>query len=701
MLLEQPKTDVHGPITPDEARSALSTGRFGEDAALKLVIQDAERAENFENQKQWIMGWVQASVLYQSPYSARCWEGTQIERANVPFFTVANATNSLVPQIMGGLFYENPPFIVQPRPGTRVQAARAVGAVLGYQLEDINFREELRLGAMNAVLMGTGIWKYGWETFTRERTVYHRTQAPVEVKNPLAELGGKPLTLAPADEEIEAEVITEYVDRPSFEHIVNLRHVLVDPGLNRPDIRLAKYVVHRQYLTFDDLDKLRDREGFKIPSRAKLLELFLPPVETPEAATAEISIKNPMWDARAEARYSTTTIDPFNQQLEVLERWDKDSCIMVLQHKLVICNEPNPYGKIPFLSVNWWDVPEAFWGLGLAKTIGSEQRLQQGITNTWLDNAALALNGMYVRVRGTNVPTQSIRIAPGKIVEVDKPDGFMPLKRLDPVPEAGQHLALSDARAEKISGANEASTQGLAGSTGHSNLARSSAGANLIAAGAGSRTADFVEKLANQVIVPFLIAAHEMDRAMLPESTLKYILSDELQHEYLHDEVNPATGDITAKGGDTIEWLNAEAKFSVLAAAKMQARRNMAQALPILTQFLQAPGTTDQLAIQGKKVDIAEIIRMFFVVSDWKNESAVVVDMSDEDKKRYEAAKQGALQGKLQGQMAIENQKFQQKQQLLDQENMGRAGRDVLRHAVEKQSESEGGPGGPAFGAPA
>jgi len=327
----------------------------------------------------------------------------------------------------------------------------------------------------------------------------------------------------------------------------------------------------------------------------------------------------------------------------------------------------NPYGKIPFFSVGWWDVPEAFYGLGIGRTIGAEQRLQSGITNLWLDQASLNLNGVYIRVKGKSIPTQNIRIAPGKIIEVDDKDGFQPLARTPAVPEAQQHLILSQGRAEQVSGANEAASQGLAGDTGHSNLARSAAGANLIAAGSGNRISDFIEKLSNQVIVPFLYEMYEMNRAMLPVSQLQYILNDELEHEYLQN------------GGDLIELLNARVKFSINAGAKMQTRRNMAQALPILTQFLTNQQTENQLAISGKKINLEEIIRMQFEVSDWHNEKDVIVPMTPDDIARQQQLQQGAQQGKLQGQAALEDQKFQHQQQLADEENTARAARDVLR----------------------
>jgi hypothetical protein len=688
MQLPLPTKNAHQDISSDAARKALSNDlMFDKDSALALVVKDTERAESFEMSKAWVLFWNTANSLYQSPYIARYWEGTQTEKASIPFYTVATAVNSLVPQIMNGLFYQDPPFIVQNRPKTSSDVGRAVQAVLAYQLEDIDFKDSLRQMVVNAVLFGTGIAKWGWEIFTTQGKKYIRKNPPTKIPNPVA---GLPDTVIDDDENIIEEPVEITVDRPCFENIVNLRHVLVDPGLNFPDIRKGKYIIHRQYMTWDDLDKLRDRPGYDIPSREALLELFLPPKEEVESAPSETMVQNPLWDARAKARYETTTIDPFNQPLEVLERWDKDRCIVVLQKKLVICNDKNPYRQIPFLSLNWWDIPEAFWGMGLAKTIGSEQRLQQGVTNAWLDGVSLNLNGVYVRVEGkSQAPSQSIRLSPGKIINVQNKDDFTPLNRLPAVPEAPQALALSQARVESTSGASEPGTQGVAGASGHSNLARSATGASMLASGTGTRIQDFVERLCTQVFIPFLYNIQELNASLLPTKTYKTILTDELEHEYIKNQ------------GDILDLRNARLTFSIGAGARLQARRTMAQAIPIMLSFLQSPNITDGLSVEGKKVDVNEITKMIFEVSDWRNYSSVIVPMTADDQKRWQMA-QGMNKSvqDFQNKSKLEQQKFQNKSDLIDQQNTAKAVHEVIRNDLEKSAEQEsltGQPGGPGF----
>jgi hypothetical protein len=556
-------------------------------------------------------------------------------------------------------------------------------------LEDIDFREQLRLGTTNAILYGTGMWKYGWEMFTKLQSSYRRKIQPMSVKSIL---GDEDIEIADQEEEIE-EVIEEVeVHRPTFESIADLKQVLVDPGLNVPDIRKAKYVIHRMYLTWEDLEKLRERPGItNLPDKDTLLNLFFPPVEQAPVAQSLLQQQTPLWDARAEAPWFATTADPMAKPLELLERWDNNRYILVLQKKLVIASGENDFHQIPFFSINWWDVPGAFWGMGLARTIGSEQRLQAGITNTWLDGISLILNGVYVRVKGQSVPTQNIRVSPGRVIEVDNKDSLKPLERMAPVPEAMQALQMSMTRTETVSGASEFATQGSAGSSGHSNLARTAAGANLMAGGTGSRVEDFVEKLSTQVFVPFLDAMHELNCQLMPLKIMRYILGEELDHAFM-----------TERQGDVLELKNARLKFSISAASKLLARRNMAQALPIMMQFLQAGPIVQGLAIAGKKVDVQELIRMMYEVSDWKNINDIIVDMTDEDKQRWaQAQASGPAQVQAKSKMALQQQDYVNKANLANDENIARASREVLRQALEQSAEPmavTGEPGGHGFG---
>lgn len=686
--IENPGNDNTPVLTESVIAQILKTGKWAEDPALTLVVKDAQSAETAKAAKQWIAGWNSASIVYQSTTVPKYWEGTQVERANIPFYTVAKAVNSLAPQIINGLFYDDPPFIFQPRPGTKQVTVEAISDIIEFQLEEINFKEECRRGVINACLFGTNIWKWGWDSYKKKDEYYTREDDKTVLPSGIP--GQPDVTYYNPESPLEEKSEEYQIERPRFENITSIKDILVDPTLRTPNITEGKFVIHRMYMTYNDLEKLRDRPGYNIPERAEVASWFLPPAEEAIPALDEQTGVNAVWDMRSNPRWMTATEDPFEKPLEVLERWDKNKVIIVVQQKKVICNGPNPYGEIPFFSVNWWDVPGAFYGLGLARTIGSEQRLQQGIVNTWLDSTALALAGVYTRKRGTSIPTQSLRIHPGRVIEVDDVKDFVPLERPPIVPEAGQHISLSQARVEQNSGAGEITTQGIAGSTGHSNLARTAAGANAITSGQGVQISEFIEKFSTQVFIPFLYKVDQMNRRLLPAHKIQQILNQELQSDYFNT------------GGNIDEIRNARVIFDVQAGAKLSERRAMAQSLPLLSQFLQNQFILQGLAQQGKKVDTSQVLKMMFASSGWKTFYDVIVDMTPQEKQQQQANQPASLQqAKMQNDNAQQEAKFRHQQELAEQNNMARAANEVLRRSFEQSATPEaltGAPGLPGEG---
>jgi hypothetical protein len=335
--------------------------------------------------------------------------------------------------------------------------------------------------------------------------------------------------------------------------------------------------------------------------------------------------------------------------------------------------------------VNWWDVPNSFYGLGLGLTIGEEQLTQKGLTEAHLDEVFFNLNLPILIQAGKNVPVQNIRMALGKFLKVEDVNAIKPMERVQAVPEAFAEVQLSEARAESLSGANEMIVQGnMPQGGGKSSITRTATGVNALAGGSGARLEAFVERIGDQVFEPVLDAFHEMNRRLLPLETLRKLLSDELAEAY---------------EGDHLDILNAKVTFDVLAAARMQVKRQMAQALPMLLQTLVTDPVHTMLGQQGMKLDINELTNMVFDVAGWKNKKDVIVKMTDEDQQRA-AMSNPAVQKMLQQQQAQQGQ-TNSKLTVLDSENSARAFRELMRQTIEKSGESElinGEPGDVGFG---
>src|SRR5205814_1940059 len=130
-------------------------------------------------------------------------------------------------------------------------------------------------------------------------------------------------------------------------------------------------------------------EGYTVPSREKLREIFAPSAaESPYTSPLETSSWGPN---RALSRYEQTTVDPLKSPLEVLEYWTKEWVFTVLQRKVVIRKEKNEFGCLPFVSSAFTDVLDAAFGIGISRLIGGEQKTQQGVLNSFLDGLSLDL----------------------------------------------------------------------------------------------------------------------------------------------------------------------------------------------------------------------------------------------------------------------------------------------------------------------
>ena len=70
-LLPDSFVNKHEEVSLPEARKALRTGVWGDDPALKLVIQDANRAENYTSTKEWVMNWMTATMKEASAMEPR------------------------------------------------------------------------------------------------------------------------------------------------------------------------------------------------------------------------------------------------------------------------------------------------------------------------------------------------------------------------------------------------------------------------------------------------------------------------------------------------------------------------------------------------------------------------------------------------------------------------------------------------------
>lgn len=686
------KGNPHATITPDQVKvnGAKRPSVFTDEAALRLTVQDASNFEAWLDNKQYLTLWRESDVLYQSPRNPRPWENGVTTEPDVSRFTVAKHVNSLVPTFMSGLFYDTPPFILRPRPGTTQETTRAWTSLFSVLLDRCEFKQESEEGIESGTLNGTAIFKGGWVKETKIRKKFVRKNAPAKATLPFE---SQPRSVHTAEsDEFEVKEVVEEINKPLFE-FCQLGTVLVDPAWNKPNqIHKAKALVHRRYMTYYQMEKLRENPSYNLPDADTLKGYWAPPIETAVAPSAvEKSLSTNTVVMHAEGQDQETTEDPYAKPLKVDERWDADHATTVLQDKLLIRNEAHNMSRICFFSFNWWNIQNSGWGLGVGRLVGADQRLETGMTNAALKILALAVNQQYIRSRGANVPTQQIRSRLGGIIDVDGDvDKAFKILESPKVPvEAFTILQNSRQQSESTSGADETMVQGNLPQKGGSSIGRTATGAGNLAAASASRLQGPLGRFVDNVFIPFLQFVDEMVRENMPISEIRQILGDEL-------------GDDFMKQLDIENFMNAQMRYEVLAGAHLAAKKAMAQALPWLVQVFENPHILDSLNKTGWTVDVKELYGMMMEMSEWKNSRQLIRELNPQEKKMYAQATQGQIMQKSQLELQKIDAKHQAKAQEIDQsaearlaskiteDSLDRAGgfveRQVAEHAMQEQA---------------
>lgn len=697
MLLESPNS-VSQPLNQvvQSFKLPTETGKDNkevtkDDLALALVVQDCQRAEKFVMARLWLTEWRVAKALYEAAVRQEYWRDTMVPRASNSYPLASQHVRSILDQTMVALFPENPPFATDPTEGTPRQAARGWEATIAKQLQQVRFKQQLRLVAKDGLIFGTGIAKYGWEKLPLKKWIYRRSQTPAKIPGAVPGLPGQTIDTTESDEldEIEFETI---VSRPFFTRC-EINHVLVSPGLRTPDIRQAGFVEYRDYLTIRDINKLRDFEGYNIPSEDELKQLAAPPAEqAPSSAVESEATAYPAQGHRALPRYLDESEDPLEHKLEVLERWSNDTVIVVLQRKKVIRNENNELGEIPFLSCFWDDIPGTFYGFGIPRRIGSIQTHIQGLRNLRLDDVNLNLQNVWLEKQGTNLTGQPLRLYPGARHKVTDPGGIVALMKQPILGEAYREEAVLAADAEKTTGAQEQTVQGAMPERGRSSLGRTATGAGILGGASSARIQSYVDVIIDQIFLPTLYAFLHMNRRFLDPKDIRTIVGktlwDAMEEE--HD------GDLI------VDMCNSsDLKFTMSAGTSIAARQKMAASLPLQMQMFATPAFQTGIADSGFKVNWLELARRDEQATGFKSQEDMFIPITQEDLQRQMARNPEVLKAQSTSQRIsqlhrqnkdLSAQQHGEKLEEIDAKGLAGLGETIIDRELARQAESAEAP---------
>jgi hypothetical protein len=668
-IVPQEASPPDGVVTIKEAPTPQD---IEDQAALDLVVSDAQSAMSWIEGQQWNECWRVTDMLYDSPRTFATWDSGTLQ-PQVQRYTLAEHVNSLHPQMMEGIFYsgsETECFTFEPRPGTEADVARARATVINVQMDQMEFEQEVALGLFQGILHGTGIFKWGIETVEEIEYEYKRKAPPLTQDLPLI---GDVTTATEESDEFEEVENKRTVTKPFFKWREN-REILVDPKLKHPDIRRAKFVIDKYYATLDDLLAMRNDPNYDMPSEEEIKSWFDNPKEQPAVlGNLDSTTGSPSIGTQGQPDWLETSIDPYEEGLMILERTDCNRIITVLNNKKVIQNRPNKYGVINYYSWNWYNRIRAFWGLGCGRIVGTDQRLQQGLENSGLALLQLIMDPPFVVEGDDNVPSQNVRLRKGAIVKIKKDGKIYPMEMPKmPLGEIFAFLQNSSAKAEAADGANSQLVQGaVPGQGGKTSLTRTAGGAQQFGAAVATRLQGPVGHFVQQVLVPFVYQLDTLNRRFVPMNQVRTILGDELGPSFKFDES---------------KFLNGKVEFDCLAGAHLASRKIMAQALPLLTQIFDNPQILEMLADNNQEyVDVKEMLLMWLEATGWRNRKSLIKPMNqDMIARRQQKQAQAAGAMKIQAQGALENQKHQNRLGEQDQKQALGTVRDLIDKSYEQ-----------------
>jgi hypothetical protein len=655
--------DLPGAIPPSEQNRRITPNdlawpeNVGEDIIwLQIVLEDVEATETFLISRQYTKQWDWADRLFYAYVAPENWPGTNTPRSALGMPLVSTHLFSLLASVVQAFFSGNEPIKLDPREGTSLATAHANQALIMWELEKTDFRMELIYLLFDMLLYGTGCGWWGFQPYTRKKRKKVRN-----AKTPGSMALG----------EVSTKVDTETWVLPKFEYS-HIRHYGVDPGHRRCAASKAGGAWRRMYLSADELDDLRDDDGFKnIPTRDQLEKLVAPDKEgaTPNPMETGSEHTQASFGRKAMPRWQDTTADPLKQVFEVIEYWTPDRTIYVFERTVVIRNATHELEKIPALSCPLFISPDSYYGMGLGHLIGNFQRVEQGVVNLYLDDLSLDLNGMYVTGKGYNNPGQAIWSAPGRVVKVDDAEQFKKIEKNSVGPDAMGMIEACENWAQQADGANDITVQGNMPSE-RSSITRTAGGASLLGTGSRTKLEFLIDNVANLVIIPLVEAFMGMNFENLAPEQIKTILGEELGHAYEEDPIN---------------LLNGSYKITVSAGARLQARNALAQMWPMLQNMLTSPTVLAALQTEGKKVNYTKVVDEQFRSVGYPGGKEFVVDQTPQDEARTKAMNpamnriaeiQSKVAAETQGQLEVEENKAG-----------GRALIQVLRHAMEVEDK--------------
>lgn len=570
--------------------------QWTDEFAKKIALADFNKAATFRNQNhdrrfresnRLITGWTEKKT----------WEGTRIPRSALPVYIALQEIQVLLPRVLSVIFDDPNPFEAYPEPGSTLEQAFAVKALLGSQLRDIGkpgqfltARELCRRAYESALTYGAGPIEIGWWMQSIDRTVYDRRAVADTVTVP------HPITAEPVqvpNGQLHFEIANRQekyqVSRPYAQN-VQIEDFYIDPNCPSPNPQDALYTATRHLIPIREIKTYANLPGFKIPTDKQLLELAHSKGATIGDTSKQMqeSYRGNMYQPGQDQ-----SADPELARVEMIRYWRKDRYVWILGREHLMCNEPNPYGIIPHINSFYTNYLGRFYGFSICDLVEGDHKLAQNIINNRVDELNLILHAPLVRKRGAFVGASGRRFHPGANWEVlnDPTTDIVRMEMGAVNPTAFAEVQALEQRVQKLTGNTDAAAYGVASAGGDSS-ARTAHGIAAKQSAANSRVEYQVENFEDQFFEPLLYIFLALDKKYLDPQQLVQLMGQDGQLIEL----------------DPLTVLNASVRFEVRASAKMRMRHSMQSGgFQALAQTYLNPGFVQNMHQVGMTLDMKNL----------------------------------------------------------------------------------------------
>jgi hypothetical protein len=346
-----------------------------------------------------------AFSLFRDLY--RLWRFYKAKNSSVKVFNpIAFA---LTQGLLSKVFVRPPKVVVTARGGGGFDLeAKIVSALLDYQFDnpeaDFPMDEQFVSFLTELFICGTSVAKVCWET--EFVTKFEQTPKLDKKGEPVLDKDGNP-------EYTRKKVNKKGFDDAVFEHIP-IENFYIDPAAI--SVEDAAWVIYEKWV---DKDYLLDRQEQGVFTG----------VDDLIAASMATGDKSGIEQAR-QAKGVTNTNEKYKNKFHLLEYWEDDKVVVVIDDQAVVRNEDNPYdhGRKPFVAMPYVRVPHEFYGVGALEPV---QDLQKAINVTLtqrLEFVSNTLNQQFSVLTGRNVDEDAI-IEGYPIVHMDSPDAVQALNK--------------------------------------------------------------------------------------------------------------------------------------------------------------------------------------------------------------------------------------------------------------------------------